>query len=192
MMSILDILLIAIGLAMDCLAVSVASGIILKKFQWKRVLRMALLFGMFQAIMPLLGWLSGVWFKSYMEAYDHWVSLIILTFLGIKMLREGAASEEEEELRGKSIHPTQWKNLLLLSLATSIDALATGIVFIPFSIQLLIIALSIIGFISFLFSIIGNYIGSHFGGKFNFRIEILGGIILIGIGLKIFATHMWL
>jgi len=189
-MAILDILLIAIGLAMDCFAVSVASGIIVKKFDWKLVLRMAVMFGFFQELMPFIGWLAGVYFKSYMEAYDHWVALIILTALGIKMIREGLASEAEEEERAKSIHPAQWGSLLMLSVATSIDALATGIVFIPFSVQTMIIAISIIGLVSFVFTIAGNYIGVHFGKKFNFRIEILGGVILIAIGLKIFTEHM--
>lgn len=190
-MHILDILLIAIGLAMDCFAVSVASGIILKKFKWKLVLRMALLFGIFQALMPLIGWGAGIFFKSYIETYDHWVALLILTVLGIKMIREGMASQEEENKRGKSIHPKQWSSVLMLSLATSIDALATGIVFIPFNEQILLVAVLLIGVVSFLFSLAGNYIGTHFGKKFDFRIEIAGGLILIGIGVKIFATHVF-
>jgi putative Mn2+ efflux pump MntP len=184
-----DILLIAVGLAMDCFAVSIASGIILKKFDWKPVLRMATMFGLFQGIMPVIGWCLGVWFKRYIESYDHWVSLVILTILGIKMIREGFASEKEEEKRGKSIHPTKWKSLLMLSVATSIDALATGIIFIPYSVKTFIEAIFVIALVSFLFAVTGNFIGSKFGKKFNFRIEVLGGLILIIIGLKIFIVH---
>ncbi len=192
MMSVLDIILIAIALAMDCFAVSIAGGIILKEFNWKIVLRMAILFGLFQGFMPFVGWLAGMWFKSYIEVYDHWFALIILLIIGIKMIREGLASEAEEAERVKSICPSRWSSVLWLSLATSIDALATGVVFIPFDPQLFIVAISIIAIISFLFSVLGSYIGTHFGGKFNFRIEILGGVILIGIGIKIFISHMWM
>jgi putative Mn2+ efflux pump MntP len=189
-MGIIEVVLIAIALAMDCFAVSVAGGIIVQKFQWKWVLRMAFLFGLFQGVMPLIGYTAGYFFKSYIENYDHWLALFILLFLGLKMIREGAANEEEENERAKSICPLRWSSLLLMALATSIDALATGIIFISFP-TILLKALLIIGFASFIFSIAGSFIGTRFGGKFNFRIEILGGIILIIIGIKIFVEHMW-
>lgn len=188
-MGLLEIILIAIGLAMDCFAVSVAGGIILKEFKFGIALRMALMFGLFQGIMPLLGYFAGFYFKAYIEAYDHWIALLILGFLGVKMIREGVAPQEEEDERAKSINPMSWASLLLMSLATSIDALATGIVFVSFS-QILLEAICIIAFVSFAFGFIGNYIGAKAGGRFNFRIEILGGIILIAIGLKVFITHI--
>ena len=191
-MNYLDIILLAIALAMDCFAVSIASGIILKKFDWRTVLRMALLFGIFQAIMPLVGWSVGIWFKSYIEVYDHWIALVLLSLLGVKMIREGTATDEENNERVKTICPLKWSSLFMMALATSIDALATGIVFIPFSTVLLCWALVIIGVVSVFFSILGSYIGVHFGNKLSFNIEILGGIMLISIGLKIFISHMFL
>lgn len=191
-MNYLDIILLAIALAMDCFAVSIASGIILKKFDWRTVLRMALLFGIFQAVMPLVGWSVGIWFKSYIEVYDHWIALVLLSLLGVKMIREGTATDEENNERVKTICPLKWSSLFMMALATSIDALATGIVFIPFSTVLLCWALVIIGVVSVFFSILGSYIGVHFGNKLSFNIEILGGIMLISIGLKIFISHMFL
>ncbi len=191
-MNYLDIILLAIALAMDCFAVSIASGIILKKFDWRTVLRMALLFGIFQAIMPLVGWSVGIWFKSYIEVYDHWIALVLLSLLGVKMIREGTATDEENNERVKTICPLKWSSLFMMALATSIDALATGIVFIPFSTVLLCWALVIIGVVSVFFSILGSYIGVHFGNKLSFNIEIFGGIMLISIGLKIFISHMFL
>jgi len=189
-MEILDIILISIGLAMDCFAVSIASGIILKRFQPNVALRMAFMFGLFQGVMPLGGYFAGYYFKSVIEEYDHWVALLILLFLGIKMIKEGLASQDEEDERAKTICPLLWSSILMLSLATSIDALATGIVFISFSWERLLLSLFIIGFTSFAFSIGGSYIGARFGKRFNFRIEILGGVILIGIGVKIFLSHL--
>lgn len=184
-------MLISIGLAMDCFAVSIASGIILKKFQPNVALRMAFMFGLFQAVMPLIGYFAGYYFKSFIELYDHWLALLILLFLGAKMIKEGLASQDEENKRAKTICPLLWSSILMLSLATSIDALATGLVFISFDWFQLLEAIVIIGFTSFLFSILGTYIGVRFGRKFNFRIEILGGVILIAIGLKIFLSHLF-
>lgn len=189
-MGLFEIILISIGLAMDCFAVSLAGGIIVKKFEWKWVLRMALLFGLFQGIMPLFGYLAGYFFKDLISTYDHWIALLILGFLGIKMIREGAAPQDEENERAKQICPLSWASLLMMSIATSIDALATGIMFVSVP-NILVFAVCIIAFVSFLFSVLGSYLGTHFGGKFNFRIEILGGVILIAIGLKIFVEHMW-
>ncbi|MBN2786850.1 MAG: manganese efflux pump [Paludibacteraceae bacterium] len=190
-MHILDILLIAIGLAMDCFAVSVAAGIVLKTFQLKPIFRIALLFGLFQAVMPVIGWLVGIGFKSYIELYDHWVALFILSVLGIKMIREAVVLQQEDGSCNKSINPFLWSSVLVLAVATSIDALATGIVFVSFSTQILIQASLIIGLVSFVFSLAGNYIGVYFGKRFTFRIEIVGGIILLLIGLKIFIEHMY-
>lgn len=189
-MHILDILLIAVGLAMDCFAVSVAAGIVLKTFQLKPIFRIALLFGLFQAVMPVIGWLVGISFKSYIELYDHWIALLILSVLGIKMIRE-ALAPQDEACCNKSINPFLWSSVLVLAVATSIDALATGIVFVSFPTQILVQGSFIIGLVSFVFSLAGNYIGVYFGKRFTFRIEIVGGIILLLIGLKIFIEHMY-
>ena len=186
-MSTLTIILIAVALAMDCFAVSIANGMTLKKVKLLPILKISLLFGFFQGLMPVLGWLAGIGFQSFIEKWDHWIALIILTLLGCKMIHEGFSEKKEVSCcyaeRG-------WKSLVLIAIATSIDALATGIVFVPFP-EILLKAVIIIGVVSFLFSILGNFIGLFFGKNFNLRVEILGGLVLIGIGVKIFIEHTW-
>ena len=120
------ILLLAIALAMDCFAVSITNGVALGRFHFVPIMKMSLLFGFFQALMPLVGWLAGVGFKERIEAYDHWIALGVLVFLGVKMIRESLTEGEE----GESQPALRWKTLILLAIATSIDALATGLVFI--------------------------------------------------------------
>ena len=186
-MSTLTIIFIAVALAMDCFAVSVANGIALKRVKILPIFKIALLFGLFQGIMPLLGWLAGIGFQSFIEKWDHWIALIILTLLGLKMIHEGLSEKKEATCcyveRG-------WKSLILIAIATSIDALATGIVFVPFP-EIVLKAVIIIGAVSFLFSVLGNFTGLFLGKKFNLRVEILGGLVLIGIGVKIFIEHTW-
>jgi putative Mn2+ efflux pump MntP len=145
---------------------------------------MALLFGFFQGAMPVLGWLAGISFRSAIERWDHWIALIILSGLGLKMIYEGF-SEKEEKPSGTD---QSWKTLILLAIATSIDALATGIMFVSFS-EIFLQAVVIIATVCFVFSFSGNFIGHFLGKKINFRVEILGGIVLIFIGIKIFAEH---
>lgn len=175
---------------MDCFAVSIASGILLQRFDTKVILRMATLFALFQGIMPLGGYFAGYYFKKQIEVYDHWFALVVLLFLGIKMIREGLEIENVEDDRDDAILPYVWSSLIMLAFATSIDALATGIVFISLSWVWLFIALSVIALTTFVFSIFGNYLGVRFGEMFDIRIEIWGGAMLIGIGIKIFLGHM--
>ncbi|HJV77913.1 MAG TPA: manganese efflux pump, partial [Paludibacter sp.] len=148
---------------------------------------MALLFGFFQGLMPLIGYSLGVGFAGYMKTFDHWVAFGLLALIGGKMLIEGLKYKDPDS----DETPNPFKSSLLISLAvaTSIDALATGIVFIPYA-NLIWIAIAIIGIISFLFTFIGMYIGVHFGKRFHVKVEALGGIILIGIGLKILIEHL--
>jgi putative Mn2+ efflux pump MntP len=185
-MDIISIVIIGIGLAMDCFAVSISKGICAKKFFFWHTLRMAFLFGLFQATMPLIGYAAGVSFATQMQSFDHWVAFILLSAIGGKMIFEGLKPLDPDCV---SPNPFKWASLLPLAIATSIDALATGIVFIPYQ-SIIWKAISIIGGISLIFTFLGMYIGIHFGKRFHIKVEIYGGIILIGIGLKILIEHL--
>ena len=194
-MNLLDIILLAIALAMDCFTVSIVSGIILQKqsedlIPHSSIFRMAFLFGFFQAMMPLFGWLGMSHFQSYMEAYDHWIAFCMLAFIGGKMIKESFDDEEDQHF-----NPCKLKTQLLLAIATSIDALAVGISFACTGytvISQLTLPLIIIGVVSFLFSIIGYRLGRRFGKTITRRLkpELLGGVILIIIGVKILLSHL--
>jgi putative Mn2+ efflux pump MntP len=185
-MDLFTLILIAIGLAMDCFAVSVANGMTLHKINWNQLLKMAFVFGLFQSVMPVIGWLAGIRFRTSIEQWDHWIALIILSLLGLKMIYEGLVDNGENSM-GASLG-AGWKSLLFLAVATSIDALATGLIFVSFS-EIFLKAVILIGLVSFIFTIVGNYIGFHCGKRFNVKVEVLGGLILIIIGLKIFIEH---
>lgn len=187
----LDIWFLALALAMDCFAVSIASGIIVKKHLGKMMIRMAFLFGFFQAAMPLIGWFGVSTFTSYLENIDHWIAFGLLTFLGGRMIRESFLPEEE-----KKIKPRKLKTQVVLAIATSIDALAVGISFActGFSnLKMLVYPLFIIGFVSFVMSITGVLLGVKFGKPIakKFKPELLGGIILIFIGIKVLLSHLY-
>ncbi len=186
-MDILSIIIIGIGLAMDCFAVSISKGICAKKFYFWHTFRMAFLFGLFQAVMPLIGFFAGNRFFKQINDYDHWVAFILLSAIGIKMIYEGVIQKDSDFETTRN--PFKLKSLLVLALATSIDALATGIVFTSFP-DVIWIAITLIGGISFLFTFIGMYIGIHFGKRFHINVELLGGLILIGIGTKILIEHL--
>ena len=187
----LDIWFLALALAMDCFAVSIASGIIVKKHLGKMMIRMAFLFGLFQAAMPLIGWLGVSTFTSYLENIDHWIAFGLLAFLGGRMIRESFLPEEE-----KKIKPRKLKTQVVLAIATSIDALAVGISFActGFSnIKMLTCPLLIIGFVSFVMSIIGVLLGVKFGKPITKKLkpELLGGVILSFIGIKVLLSHLY-
>lgn len=178
---------------MDCFAVSISKGICVKKLNFAMSLRMALLFGIFQALMPLIGFFAGISFSEIIKTFDHWLAFGLLTIIGLKMLFEGLSPsdcncDEECECQ-KEPDPFKWKSLFSLALATSIDALATGVVFVPYP-NYIWKAVAIIGSISFVFACVGMLIGVSFGKRFNFKVEIIGGIILIGIGIKILIEHL--
>lgn len=187
-MSILEIWLLAVSLAIDCFTVSITSGIILHRIRWGIFLKMAFLFGLFQAAMPFLGWLGTSRFNHLIETYDHWIAFALLAFLGIRMIREHFKDEEE-----RSFDPTRMKVILTLAVATSIDALAVGIsfAFTGFrTLSSLLYPLTAIGIASFVISLAGSLIGVFFGKRFNLRVEIFGGLVLIGIGVKILFEHL--
>ncbi|WP_195439822.1 manganese efflux pump MntP [Bacteroides thetaiotaomicron] len=189
----LEIWLLAIGLAMDCFAVSIASGIILKRTQWRPMLVMALAFGLFQALMPFIGWMFAKTFSHLIESVDHWIAFAILAFLGGRMILE---SFKDEDCR-QTFNPASPKVVFTMAIATSIDALAIGISFALLGINNYTEILSpilIIGFVSFVMSLIGLYFGIKCGCECarKLKAELWGGIILVAIGLKILIEHLFL
>lgn len=186
-MSILTIILIAIALAMDAFAVSIASGVTIKKMHLHHALRIAGFFGIFQAIMPVAGWSIGRFAAQSIRNWDHWIALALLVCVGVKMIHEALQTEEEKEERSD---PLDLYILLTLSFATSIDAAAVGITMSFLNVTIIQPAL-IIGIITFLISFVGIYIGKKTGHLFGRKIEIFGGIVLIGIGIKIVIEHLY-
>lgn len=187
-MSTLEIWLLAISLAMDCFSVSITSGIILRRICWRTFLTIAFFFGLFQALMPFIGWLGASRFNHLIADYDHWIASGLLFFLGIRMIKESFSDEEE-----RHFNPTRLTVILTLAVATSIDALAVGISFAFMGMDHfsdITFPLLIIGIVSFVFSIIGCLIGVFFGKRVNLRAELWAGIILIGIGIKILFEHL--
>jgi putative Mn2+ efflux pump MntP len=185
-MDAITIILIAIGLAMDCFAVSVAGGVTIKTLKSLHALRIAVFFGFFQGFMALMGWLAASNFSELVAEIDHWIAFILLAIIGGRMVWDSFRDESER----KPIDPTNLKVLLILSVATSIDALAIGVSF-AFLETSVVVPILTIGLASFLFSIAGVYIGDKVGGVFEKRAELLGGIILIAIGLKILTEHLF-
>lgn len=171
---------------MDAFAVAVTSGFILKKMKFYHAFKIALFFGGFQAIMPVLGWLAGLTVKDYIQAFDHWIAFGLLLFIGGKMIYESFKIKEEEE---KECDPTRFGNLLLLAIATSIDALAVGITFAFLKISILSPVI-IIGCVTFILSLTGVYVGNRVGHFFENKLELFGGLVLIGIGVKILIEHL--
>jgi putative Mn2+ efflux pump MntP len=184
-MTFLPLLLIAIGLAMDSVTVSISCGLILYKFNFRNTLRISLFMGFFQGLMPMIGWFLGSSFRIYIESFDHWVAFIILLFLGSRMIYQQITTKDDF----KCFDPTSNKVLLGLAVATSIDALAVGITFSLINISM-IYAVSIIGLTSFFLSFLAVYLGSKFKQKMKIPFELVGGIILILIGLKILVEHL--
>jgi putative Mn2+ efflux pump MntP len=180
----LQLLLLAIGLALDAFAVAVASGIAIQNLRIGHALRIATAFGLFQAVMPLIGWLAGLSLQKYVANIDHWVAFGLLTFIGAKMIYEATKIEQAEE----AANPLNLYVLLILSLATSVDALAVGITFAMLG-TAIITPVIVIGSVTFILCLTGVYIGDVFGHFFERKIEVLGGIVLIGIGLKILIEH---
>lgn len=201
-MDILSIVLIAVGLSMDAFAVSVTNGIIIRELKLNHALRVGLFFGVFQALMPLAGWLAGFQFKDYIVSIDHWIAFGLLALIGGKMIHEAfdEGAEEPETIdemcevalsnQGTVCKdPLRASRLLVLAVATSIDALAVGISFAFLQVSIAW-SVTVIGLITFIICVAGVYIGKKFGGLLKKKAEIAGGVILIGIGLKILAEHM--
>lgn len=184
-MGALEILLIAVGLSMDAAAVSMTNGMCYK-LNKLQVLAIAVSFGLFQGIMPLIGYFAGSLFIEQIAGFDHWIALILLGFIGGKMIWDGFHHDSE-----CSIRPFSGGMLIMQAVATSIDALAVGVSFAAMSVNILL-SVSVIAAVTFLLSLISVRLGVKIGDKLNSKAEIFGGTILVLIGLKIFIEHMWL
>lgn len=192
-MGFFSIFMTGIGLSMDAFAVSLAKGICLKDDELKYSLRVSLFFGGFQALMPLLGWWVGRYFESYIKSFDHWIAFILLSIIGGKMLIEaikGLKSSEDDNI------PTEcerdefsYKKLTVLAIATSIDALAVGVSLAFLSVSI-IPSITIIGITTFVLSFFAVFLGKKLGEYMQSYAEIIGGVILIGIGIKILFEHL--
>lgn len=181
-MGIVELVLISVGLAMDAFAVAVCKGLNMRKINYKHAVIIAAFFGGFQALMPFIGWLIGTRFASYIDKYDHYVAFALLAFIGVKMIIDAVKGEEECESCGEG--RLNIKELLVLSVATSIDALAVGVTFALLPELNVGWSVAIIGVITFLISALGVVIGNRFGSKYQQKAELAGGIILILIGAK--------
>ena len=177
-MSILDLFILAVGLSMDAFAVSVCKGLSLGKIKPKHMCIAGAWFGGFQALMPLIGYFLGSFFAEMIEKYDHWVAFVLLAIIGGNMIKESFGKDEKVD------SSMDVKSMLLLAIATSIDALAVGVTFAFLQVQI-VPAVSVIGVITFIFSAVGVKIGSLFGTKYKSKAELFGGIVLVLIGIKI-------
>ncbi|WGM90617.1 MAG: manganese efflux pump MntP family protein [Candidatus Bathyarchaeum tardum] len=177
-------LLIATALAMDSFSVAIANGLTTKKFNISKAIKIGTFFGFFQAIMPIIGWHAGAHVLDVISEIDHWVAFALLTIIGSRMIYESTKNESEKIISSLTI-----KVLLILSIATSIDALAVGLSIYILEISIITLAIST-GIITFTLSVFGVYIGGKFGHRLKNKVEPLGGIILIMIGLRILLEHL--
>lgn len=184
-MGIIELIILSIGLAMDAFAVAICKGLSMQKMNWKKACIIGAYFGIFQALMPLAGYLLGVNFQEKIVNIDHWVAFILLGIIGLNMIKE--AISKETEIANDSI---KFKDMLILAIATSIDALAVGITFAFLKVNILL-AISLIGIITFAISVAGVKIGNIFGDKYEKKAEFAGGVILILLGVKILLEHLF-
>jgi len=188
-MLIIELILLSIALAMDCFTVSITCGLIQRRLVTKTMLITALMFGLFQGLMPLIGWAGISFFSDALERWDHWIAFGLLGFLGIRMILSGIKSDEKQ----KPFDPTKFSTTLTMAIATSIDALAVGLSFGCTgytTLSSIILPITIIAVGSFLFSAFGFVVGAYVGRKIGFPVEILAGVILIVIGTKILIEHL--
>ena len=177
-----------IGLSMDAFAVSICKGLAMRKVNKKQALVIGLFFGGFQALMPFIGWALGMQFQRYITNIDHWIASVLLVFIGGKMIVEAVKPEEEEAVEVLD-PPLDIKQMFLLAIATSIDALAVGVTF-AFLDYPIVEAISIIGVTTFVISIGGVYVGNFFGSRYKNKAELAGGLILVLLGVKILLEHL--
>lgn len=182
-MGIIELFFLAIALSMDAFAVSICKGLSMKQMKWSNAVKAGLYFGIFQAVMPLIGYFFGFHFQSFITNIDHWIAFVLLTVIGINMIRESFQKAEELD------DSFSFRSMIILSVATSIDALAVGVTF-AFLNTAIIPAVSFIGIVTFCFSFAGIKIGNVFGIRYKNKAELCGGIILILIGLKILLEHL--
>lgn len=185
-MSLLTLFITAVGLSMDAFAVAICKGLAMKKLSLKKALIIGLWFGGFQALMPTVGYLLGTRFESYVTSIDHWIAFVLLALIGANMVKEALSKEEDS-----ANDATDFKTMLLLAVATSIDALAVGVTYAFLQVEI-IPAVAFIGVITFTLSLVGVKIGNVFGLKYKAKAELAGGIILIVIGIKILLEHLGL
>lgn len=188
-MSLFEIMLLAVGVAIDAFAVSVSCGLAEKKLKYRYALMAGVFFGGFQIFMPLAGWVFGSLFLGLISAYDHWVAFILLLFVGGKMLYEAFKNEDDSDSEVIPTSPFSLNNMCLLALATSIDALAVGASLAMVKTDILLPALAM-GVVTFMLSFAGVVIGTVFGHLFERKIEIIGGVVISFIGFKILIEHL--
>lgn len=177
-MEFIEVFFIAVGLAMDAFAVSICKGLSMKQINYKKIIIIALYFGIFQAGMPVIGYFLGKSFEGFVSQIDHWIAFILLSFIGINMIREAFKNDIEESSDDISI-----KTMIILAIATSIDALAVGITFAFLGTNIAFSSL-VIGIVTFIISCLGVMIGNNFGNKYEQKAQVFGGIILILMGIK--------
>ena len=183
-MSFPELLILAVGLAMDAFAVAVCKGLSLRTLKLQQALLVGVWFGLFQALMPALGWLLGSAFSGLVQSVDHWVAFVLLSIIGGNMIREGLQGDDE------NCDPSlSFGVMLLLAVATSIDALAVGITFAFLNVSILL-AVALIGVVTFTISAVGVKLGNLFGARYKSKAEFFGGAVLILIGLKILLEHL--
>ena len=187
-MSILELFLIGVGLSMDALAVSICQGLCMPKLNLRHGTVIALFFGGFQALMPFLGWVLGSQFAVYIQSIDHWAAFVLLLLIGGNMVREALAPEEEEVSCAVAVK-LDYRQLLIMAVATSIDALAVGVTFAFLEVSI-VPAVSLIGCTTFCISLAGVAVGNFFGIRYKTRAEITGGLILMVLGTKILLEHL--
>lgn len=185
-------MIIAIGLAMDSFAVCVGRGMCRPRFYFWRSFKIAVVFGLFQGLMPFVGYGLGIGFALWIQRFDHWFAFFILFLIGMKMIYESRQPKPEQDCVNCDCNgtiPINWKDVLTLSFATSVDAMATGLIFVSYPGTILTATITI-GWITLLFAFSGMFIGVRFGRKIRLNIEMSGGIILIAIGVKILLEHL--
>lgn len=182
-MGIIELLIIAVGLSMDAFAVSVGKGITTQNIKLRHYLSVGLWFGGFQALMPVVGYLLGATFTAIVYDFDHWIAFFLLGIIGCNMIRDSFSREDEKQTDNFS-----FQVMLMLAIATSIDALAVGMSFAFLNVELWK-AVVLIGFVTFLFSVVGLKMGKAFGNKYKSKAEFTGGVILLLIGVKILVEH---
>lgn len=185
----IELFLMGVGLSMDAFAVSICKGLGMRKVNKKQALVIGLFFGGFQALMPFIGWILGSRFEQYITSIDHWIAFILLGFIGGKMMIEAVREWNEEEVVDVMDAPIDHKNMLVLAVATSIDALTVGITF-AFLGTPIVEAITIIGITTMVISIAGVVVGNFFGSRYKSKAEFIGGLILVLLGLKILLEHL--
>ena len=185
-MGTIGLILLSVGLAMDAFAVAICKGLNMRKMNYKNALILALFFGGFQALMPAIGYLLGKQFEKYITSIDHWIAFLLLSIIGIQMIAESFKKDDDKEEDADKLN---LKEYFMLAVATSIDALAVGISLAFLNVSL-VKSISFIGIITFTLSAIGVKIGNVFGSRYKSKAEIAGGIILIGMGIKILLEHL--